>query len=234
MMVVPAGDFTMGSNEYDSERPLRTVTIAKPFAVGKFEVTFDEWEACMASGGCLSNHRPSDAGWGRGRRPVIDVSWNDAQEYVTWLSRKTGKTYRLLTEAEWEYAARAGTTTKYPWGNDIGKGNANCNGCGSQWDNKHSAPVGSFEANAFGLHDMHGNVWEWVEDTQHANYKGAPTDGAAWIDAAFSQSSRILRGGSWDGNSTVVRSANRNTASPHLRSHSFGFRVATTISPSSR
>ena len=159
-----------------------------PFAVSKFEVTFDEWDACFELGGCLVNaaDQPSHAAlpgpWGRGKRPVINVSWGDAQEYVAWLSKETGKSYRLLTEAEWEYAARAGSTTNYSWGDDIrkeGKVMANCNGCGSEWDNQKTAPVGSFAANAFGLHDMHGNVWELVEDCWSENYDGAPVDGSA-------------------------------------------------------
>ena len=129
---------------------------AKPFAVSKFEVTFDDWDACVAYGDC--NPVVRDSGWGRGRQPVINVTWDDAQRYVAWLSRMTGRTYRLLSEAEWEYAARAGTQTAYSWGDEIGKGNANCHGCGSQWDRRQTAPVGSFAANAFGLYDMLGNV----------------------------------------------------------------------------
>ena len=124
-------------------------------AVGKYEVTFAEWDTCVAGGGC--SHKPKDLGWGRDRRPVIDVKWNNAQEYVKWLSRKTGKSYRLLFEAEWEYAARGGAKSEV-----FGKGNANCDGCGSRWDNKRTAPVGSFRANGFGLHDMLGNVMEWT------------------------------------------------------------------------
>lgn len=141
-------------------------------------MTFAEWDACFSVGGCL--HWPIDYGWGRNRRPVIHVSWNDAKAYVAWLSKMTGREYRLLTEAEWEYAARAGTTTAYYWGDEIGKNNTNCNGCGSQWGGRKTAPVGSFAPNAFGLYDMFGNVWEWVEDCFHNNYEGAPTDGSAW------------------------------------------------------
>ena len=145
MVVVPAGEFMMGSNDGQAdEKPVHKVTIAKPFAVGKFEVTFAEWDACVAAGGC--KHKPDDEGWGRGKRPVINVSWDDiTKEYLPWLSRKTGKTYRLLTEAEWEYAARAGSRAKYAWGDEIGKNSANCDGCGSHWDNKQTAPVGSFQ-----------------------------------------------------------------------------------------
>ena len=148
------------------EGPQHPVTIARPFAVGRYEVTFDEWDACVAEGGC-NGYKPSDEGWGRGRRPVINVSWDDAQAYVTWLSKKTGKSYRLLSGAEYEYAMRAGTQTVYPWGDTIGTNNANCHSCGSQWDAKQTAPVGSFAANGFGLYDMVGNVREWTEDCYH-------------------------------------------------------------------
>ena len=148
MVVVPAGSFTMGSPTSEPERsaeegPQHMVTIARPFAVGRFEVTFDEWDACVADGGC-NGYKPSDEGWGRGRRPVINVSWDDAKAYVAWLSKKTGKSYRLLSGAEYEYAMRAGTQTAYPWGNTVGTNNANCHACGSQWDAKQTAPVGSF------------------------------------------------------------------------------------------
>jgi hypothetical protein len=160
MMVVPAGSFTMGSpsgeeGRRNDESPQHRVTFDRPFAVGKFAVTFDEWDACAADGGC-GGYRPADQGWGRGRRLAINVSWDDAKSYVVWLSKKTGKSYRLLTEAEYEYATRAGTETAYPWGAEIGKGNANCNGCGSQWDGNQTAPVGSFDPNRFGLYDMVG------------------------------------------------------------------------------
>jgi formylglycine-generating enzyme required for sulfatase activity len=136
MVVLPSGSFTMGSPDsekghFDDEGPQHIATIAKPFAVSKFEVTFDEWDACVAVSGCKI--KPDDYGWGRGKQPVINVSWDDAQEYVTWLSKHTGKSYRLLSESEWEYAARAGSTTAYAWGNEIGKGNPNCTGCESHW-----------------------------------------------------------------------------------------------------
>ncbi len=151
-------------------------------------------------------------GFGRGQQPVINVSWDDAQRYVAWLSRITGKQYRLLTEAEWEYAARADSTTAYHWGDDIGKGNANCNGCGSEWDGKQTSPVGSFKANAFGLYDMVGNISEWVQDCYHDNFNGAPADGSAWTngDCDF----RVLRGGSWDKNPRFLRAADRDRALP--------------------
>ena len=135
-------------------------------------------DACVADGGC-NGYKPSDYNEGRGRRPVYNVSWGDAQAYVQWLGRKSGKAYRLLTESEWEYVARAGTTTQYSWGDEVGSNRANCDGCGSQWDKKEAAPVGSFAANGFGLYDVHGNVWEWVEDCKQYNYVGAPADGSA-------------------------------------------------------
>jgi formylglycine-generating enzyme required for sulfatase activity len=143
MVVVPAGDFMMGSpvkekNRDEDEGPQRKVTFARPFAVSRFELSFDEWDACAAHGDC--DPRIHDSGWGRGRQPAINVSWDDAQQYVAWLSRITGQPYRLLTEAEWEYAARAGTTTAYYWGDDIGKGNANCDGCSSQWGRQAGGP----------------------------------------------------------------------------------------------
>ena len=164
MVVMPVGEFVMGSpkNEkgrYDNEGPEHRVVLSYQFAVSKFELTFDEWDACISYGDC---EPVSDNGFGRGQQPVIDVTWSGAKRYVAWLSRMTGRQYRLLSEAEWEYAARAGTQTVYSWGNDVGKGNANCNGCGSQWDYDRPAPVGSFAPNPFGLYDMHGNVLEWV------------------------------------------------------------------------
>jgi formylglycine-generating enzyme required for sulfatase activity len=158
-------------------RALHNVTIARPFAVSKFEQTFAEWNACIADGGC-EQHEASDEGWGRGRQPVINITWNDAKSYAAWLSKVTGKSYRLLTEAEYEYAARSGTQTTYPWGDEIGKNNASCNGCGSQWDGINPAPVGSFAPNRFGLYDMVGNVWEWVEDCGRSDYAGATDDGS--------------------------------------------------------
>ena len=190
MVVVPRGTFMMGSSETDpsadnSEKPPHEVTIAKPFAVSKTELTFSEWDACIAGGGCTGYIR-KETRWGRGNQPAIWVTWDDAQAYVAWLSKMTGHAYRLLTEAEYEYATRAENerTTVYPWGDEVrldGTAMANCIGCGSQGDNPSPASVGSFEKNAFGLYDMVGNVWEWVEDCWHRNYNDAPKDGSAWI-----------------------------------------------------
>jgi formylglycine-generating enzyme required for sulfatase activity len=230
MIVVPAGEFMMGSpateKGRDNEGPQRKVIIARPFAVSKFDVTFDDWDACVSVGGCP---RASDGGFGRGTRPVIYVSWDEAQQYVAWFSKMTGKPYRLLTEAEWEYAARAGTTTVYYWGDEIGKGNANCIGCGSQWD-RQTSPVGSFKPNAFGLYDMAGNVWQWVEDCYHDDYNEAPTDGSAWITSSDC-SRRVVRGGSWGLEPLVLRSAYRYWVTAGFRIISFGFRVGRTLTP---
>jgi formylglycine-generating enzyme required for sulfatase activity len=226
MIVIPAGKFMMGSPENEpggsfSEHPRHEVTIAKPFAVSKFEVTFAEWDACVAAAACP---HVSDS-WGRGRLPVINVSWDHAKQYAGWLSRLTGKEYRLLTEAEWEYAARAGGVAGYAWGDDIGKGNANCDGCDSQWDLQQTAPVGSFAPNAFGLHDMHGNVWEWVEDSWHDSYKGAPTDGSAWLQDADPKF-HVIRGGSWRNDPEFARAAARFKRIGGVRFDTLGFRVA--------
>ena len=233
MVVVPAGSFWMGSRTTDpgslnDEDPQHRVTFAQQFAVGRFELTFDEWDTCVAAQGC-NGYRPSDGGWGRDRRPVINVSWDDAKVYVAWLSNYTRKTYRLLTEAEYEYATRAETETAYPWGNDIGKNNANCDGCGSQWDGKQTAPVGSFNPNGFGLYDMLGNVDEWTEDCWHETYNGAPMDGSAWTSGDCTR--RVVRGGSWFGLPKFLRSAYRLWRVTHWRDRTLGFRVARTLLP---
>ncbi|MBX7075650.1 MAG: SUMF1/EgtB/PvdO family nonheme iron enzyme, partial [Pirellulales bacterium] len=222
MVVVPGGSFRMGSKSANSEMPLHEVRVHRPFAVGKFEVTFDDWLGCVNGGGCLANRWPSDQGWGRGARPVVNVSWIDAKEYVAWLSTTTGQEYRLLTEAEWEFAARAGTS-----GDEVSEGKANCDGCGSSWDNRQTAPAGSFAANAWGLYDMHGNVWEWCEDTWHSNYEGAPNDGSSWQGGDVSR--RIIRGGSWVNGIRSLRPANRYWEYPYIRHSIIGFRVASPL-----
>jgi formylglycine-generating enzyme required for sulfatase activity len=232
MIVVPAGKFTMGSPETEkgrdkNEGPQHGVTIAKPFAASMFDVTFGEWDACAAHGDCDPHIK--DSGFGRGQQPVINVSWDDAQTYVAWLGRVTGKRYRLMTEAEWEYAARASTTTEYYWGDGIIKGNANCSNCGSQWDNKKTSPVGSFSANAFGLYDMFGNVSQWMQDCPHDNYNRAPTDGSAWTSDDCS--GHVTRGGSWNYGSYSLRTAERDKEPTGLRSYGLGFRVARTLTP---
>jgi formylglycine-generating enzyme required for sulfatase activity len=231
MVVVPAGTFMMGAPESDADRedsegPAHEVTIAKPFAVSTFAVTFAEWDACVAAAACP--HVP-DA-WGRGTLPVINVSYNDAKQYVAWLSQVTGKAYRLPTEAEWEYAARAGAKTRYSWGDDPGTGNAVCDGCGSRWDVQQTAPVGSFKPNAFGLYDVHGNVWEWVEDSWHEDYDGAPTDASAWLHDG-NQSIHVIRGGSWRNETRHVRAAARFGRNIHVRFDTLGFRVVRAMEP---
>jgi formylglycine-generating enzyme required for sulfatase activity len=236
MIVVPAGEFMMGSPATEKGRsrdyyegPQHRVTIARPFAVSRFDVTFADWDACVGVGGCPQEGGAGDAGWGRGAQPVFYVNWDDAQAYVAWLSKMTGKAYRLLTEAEWEYAARAGTTTAYYWGDEIGKNNANCNRCGSRWDNRQTSPVGSFKHNAFGLYDMAGNVWQWVQDCYYENYNGAPTDGSEWTarDCKF----RVVRGGSWGSGPQDLRSASRRGDTPVGRDLFLGFRVGRTLTP---
>ena len=233
MVAVPAGSFMMGSPPSEEDRdgnegPVHRVAFAASFAVGVYEVTFAEWDACVSAGGC-GGYRPDDAGWGRGSRPVVNVSWDDAQSYVGWLSRATGEDYRLLSESEWEYVARAGTSTRYWWGDDIGRGRANCDGCGSRWDDESTAPVGSFSANAFGLHDVHGNVWEWTQDCWNASYDGAPGDGRAWESGNCSR--RVLRGGSCYYVPRNLRAAYRDWNGTGNRVSNDGFRVARTLAP---
>ena len=222
MVVVPGGSFTMGSLRYQNEGPVHKVTIAK-LAVSKFEVTFDEWNACIAFGDCP---KVNDNGWGMGQQPVVNVTWDDAQRYAAWLSLMTGKSYRLLSEAEWEYAARAGTSTEYFWGQEIGTGNANCLDCGSKW-NGRPAPINSFAANAFGLHDMHGNLWEWVRDCYHPNYNGAPSDGKPWNSGDCGR--RVARGGSFDNPAYFSRSATRSSDPPDHHVRQFGIRLGRTL-----
>ena len=228
MVVIPAGRFRMGclSNDdacYGDEMPVHDVTIPVPFALSVHEVTFEDYDRFMPQ------NEVNDQGWGRSRRPVIDVSWDQAQDYVEWLSLETGATYRLPSEAEWEYAARAGTGTKYSWGNEIGANRANCDNdhCGDQW--KHTAPVGSFPPNGFGLYDMHGNVWEWVEDCWNGSYAGAPSDGVAWVSGDCAE--RVLRGGSWSSYPGALRAAFRLRNSTGVRLNLNGFRVARTLTP---
>jgi formylglycine-generating enzyme required for sulfatase activity len=226
MIIVPSGSFMMGSPEgekgrHSNEGPQRKVTIAQPFAISRFAVTFADWDACVFDGGCLG---VGDAGWGRGTKPAIYVTWHDAKRYVAWLSRITGQPYRLLSEAEWEYAARAGAQSAYFWGDEIGRNNANCNGCGSIWDNRTTSPVGSFKPNAFGLYDMHGNVRQWVEDCFQSYVDGMPADGSARTTGDCFN--RVLRGGSWWDYPGVLRSASRLGFLPDDKNDYTGFRVA--------
>ena len=226
----------------DIERPQVEVEIAYPFALGKYEVTFDEWDHCVDEGGC--SYRPADRGFGRGSRPVIHVSRLDAEEYLAWLGGVAGQTYRLPSSAEWEYAARAGTTTARWWGNELGTGRAVCNGCGSRWDHRSTAPVGSFPPNPWGLHDMLSNVSEVVADCWHASYDGHPTDGsprlaapAGWPDGECKRAT--WRGGGWPTFTWTVRAARRSGGNMDLEYRgdhpraggSRGFRVARTVEP---
>lgn len=239
MVVVPAGVFTIGSSATEEgsarrERPQREVTIARPFAVGRFEVTFDEWDACVKARGCRSQRETlgprtvnvgQDESWGRGRRPVINVHWRDAQDYVRWLSEKAGKRYRLLSEAEWEYAARAGTTTPYVTGDTITPADAN------YVDSGHgkTLPVGSYRANPFGLYDMQGNVWEWLQDCSVEDYFDLPPNGAPIPLTGCEY--RVLRGGAWLYRDVFMRSAHRHSGStgPYGGDSYTGFRVARSL-----
>ena len=270
MVVLPAGSFKMGGVTKDSDTDEDDtpgtggkrvpITFKQPFAVGQYEVTAEEYQTCVKDTDACdepawdekgSNYNVKTgtndlykklAGQGalEGRHPIVGVSWNNAIQYVRWLSKKTGQKYRLLSEAEWEYAARGNTgqRRKYWWGNEIKKNGtvmANCYGCGSQWDNKRTAPVGSFDANPFGLHDMHGNVWEWVEDCYRDSYADQAKDGSAWKPSGCEKKAKVLRGGSWYFSPNILRSANRNWNYPDFRNYYIGFRVGRSVfSPSTR
>jgi formylglycine-generating enzyme required for sulfatase activity len=225
MVVVPAGRFMMGSPASEADRlptegPRHEVTIAKPFAVGRTEVTFAQWDACVTAGAC---RRVGDSTWGRGDRPVINVGWGDATQYVEWLARMTGKPYRLLSEAEWEYAARAGTTTRFSFGDDDSELDRYA------WyfknSDRRSQAVGTKAANGFGLHDMHGNVYEWVADPWHENYEKAPSDGSVWRDNPV-PNRHVARSGSWFFDAKNLRSASRVGPPSNLQDGNVGFRVA--------
>jgi formylglycine-generating enzyme required for sulfatase activity len=242
MVMVPAGSFTMGSPSTErgrkpNEGPQRPVTIARSLAVGKFEVTFGEWRACVRGGGCASNRHPDDAGFNDNRRPVMNVSCHDAREYVSWISQTTGKKYRLPSEAEWEYFARAGSTTIYSFGSDESRlcefGNVGDQALKKAWPGGQpiacndgfpwAAPVGSFKPNSFGLFDVHGNLLEIVEDPYHPNYNGAPGDGSVWRGGQ--PNTCVVRGGSYLGLGDAVRSAIRRHMKADNRTAGVGFRV---------
>ena len=231
MRLIPGGRFIMGSpfeepHRYDDEGPQREVQIA-PFYCGVYALTFAEWDACAGSD---IKHKPRDYQWGRDRQPVIDVSWQDAEAYLNWLSQQTGQHYRLLSEAEWEYACRAGTTLPFSTGASLEPEQANFDGNyvyggsrpGANW--MRALPVGGYAANPLGLHDMHGNVWEWVQDHWNDNYEGAPLDGSAWLNGNADR--RVLRGGSWVNVPINLRSACRSRGAINFRGHGVGFRVA--------
>ena len=239
MVVVPSGSFTMGSpsgaeGRGDDEGPRHVVRIDYRLAVGVYEVTFAEWDACANAGGC-GGYIPEDKGWGRGNRPVMNVSWNDAQLYLRWLSQRTGQRYRLLSESEWEYVARAGTTTPFHFGSTISTDQANYDGNYTYGGGRKGVyrektiSVGSFRANAWGLYDVHGNVWEWVGDCWNDSYTGAPADGSAWARGDCAK--RVLRGGSWISEPRNLRSASRSWNSTGRRFIDNGFRVARTFTP---
>jgi formylglycine-generating enzyme required for sulfatase activity len=238
MVVVPAGSFAMDSpsgeeGRGEEEGPQHTVTFAQPFAVGRSAVTFAQWDACDADGGCNA-YKGKFVRWGRGEMPAIFVSWDDAKAYVAWLSRKTGKPYRLLSEAEREYVTRAGTTSPYWWGSSISREQANYHS--DTWDGdsvtrypKEPMPVDSFAPNPWGLYQVHGNVYDWVEDCYHADYSGAPSDGSAWTAGECLR--RVLRGGSWSSEPSYLRSAARYQIpfASEMHPDDAGIRVARTL-----
>jgi len=224
MVVIPAGSFMMGSKDgRENETPVHQVTVDR-FAVGKFEITFDEWDACAANGWC----KPNPEKFGRGKQPAIYVSWLDAVDYTQWLSAATGRRYRLLSEAEWEYVARAEQATTFVWGDDLGKANANCQSCGNEFDGKRTVEVHSFRPNNFGLHNMNGNVWEWCADAAEHSYKGAPDDGSS--RKGDPTSLRVLRGGAWNTAPINLRPSARYAAPPNGRHDDYGFRIARSMS----
>ncbi|WP_432472453.1 SUMF1/EgtB/PvdO family nonheme iron enzyme [Amphritea sp. HPY] len=224
MVIVPRGVFTMGDQQLigdDNELPSHEVTINHRFAIARNEVTFKDYDYYATS---MGRPLPKDNGWGRGNRPVINVSWKEAKAYTQWLALLTGQPYRLPTEAEWEYIARAGTKTNYWWGDSLEQERAVCDECGTEWDGKKTAPVASFPANSWSIHDMNGNVDEWVEDCYQSSYFGAPADGSAMIegDCQF----RVMRGGSWFDIGRLVRSSSRYRHSSDAKKNSWGFRIA--------
>ena len=240
MVVLPTGNFRMGgptteANSMSRERPVRTVTISKRIAMGRHEVTFDDYKR-FTDDPATTQTLPSDQGWGRGRRPVISVTWDDAKAYAAWLSAQTGKMYRLPSEAEWEYAARAGTTTAYSFGDTINCSQAHyardLGGACASRGTARTMPVGSFMANPFGLFDMHGNVWEWVEDCYVNTYTGAPTDGSARTSGCGTNVGSVIRGGSWFNPPQVLRAAIRVRYRPSADNlYAFGFRLVQDLNP---
>ena len=218
MISLQGGSFAMGANNEEvTERPVHQVSI-KPFAISKFPISVKQWNECAAAKKC------EFVAAGKDDAPVTNVSWSDAKRYVAWLGEVTKKAYRLPTEAEWEYAARAGTQTKYWWGDQLQPGVANCKNCTDIAAADQPVKVGNFKANPFGLYDMGGSVDQWVEDCWHKNYQGAPTDGSAWIESQCP--SHVLRSGSWKNDARYVRSSNRDNYDTDVRYPTHGFRVA--------
>jgi formylglycine-generating enzyme required for sulfatase activity len=221
LTAIPPGSFQMGSNDlYEFEKPVHPVAI-RGFLLGTREVNFEEWDRCVNEGGC--NYRPDDRGLGRGKRPVTDIHWNDANAYLAWLSARTGKRYRLPSESEWEYAARAGATTAYPWGQSVEKDRANCLGCNDQ-PRRSAVASGQYPPNAFGLYDMAGNAAEWVADCWSENYRTTPRDGSAHVVPGCRE--RVLRGGSFNNDPRYLRSAARFKYEADVRFYTNGLRVA--------
>ena len=232
MVVVPSGKFTMGSPENEKDRledegPQHEVTIARPFAVGKTDVTFAEWDVCIAAGACPKVF-DNGLAWAWGDQPVILVSWDEAKGYAAWLKRMTGKDYRLLSETEWEYAARAGNQGRWSFGDDEHQVHDYAWFRGNSSDQIH--PVAKKKPSAFGLYDMHGNVWQWVEDCYHNSYQGAPSNGSQWVEGC-SEDKRVVRGGSWFSTPDRVRSALRYRYSSYSHVDNVGFRVGRTLTP---
>lgn len=218
LVVLGPGSFVMGDavgREPNDEKPAHRVTIGQAFAVSRTEITFDDWDACVSDGGC--RHKP-DADWGRGKNPVVRVSWLDVvQQYIPWLSRKSGVTYRLLTEAEREYAAQGGEGARFPTGDSIDRQQA-------RFSDRRTALVASYPANSFGLFDLAGNVWEWVADCYNETYSGVPVDGSAAREEE--RCLRVMRGGGWDSPTADLRTSKRQWARDDIRSNAVGFRVA--------
>lgn len=245
MVVVPTGVFLMGSPGTEPERenwkegtetPQIEVTLARPFAVGKFAVTFDEWDACVSSGGC-NGYIPSDQGWGRNRRPAINVDWDQARSYIAWLSLLTGRHYRLLSETEREYATRAGTTTPFWWGSSIMSTQANYNSAGEPYEGggekgdypRRTMPVDNYQANPWGLFQVHGNVWEWTEDCWNDNHEGNPGNGQSRLTGECDR--RVVRGGAWYDSPRDLRSAFRTGFTVSSQNDMVGFRIARSLDP---
>ena len=237
LVLIPGGTFMMGDmsgDGFEGEQPVHEITVPT-FRMGKYEVTFAQWDACVADGECNDNS-PDDEGWGRGNLPVIHISWHDVQLFIDWLNSKTSGGYRLPSEAEWEYAARAGSATKYHFGDDESQLCRYANHADTSTDNdwwneacidgvsEGTAEVGRYQPNEFGLYDMHGNVHEWVEDRWHVNYEGAPSDGSVWEGGCCD--TRVIRGGAWSSGPEPLRSAFRYWLHPSAFGHILGFRLA--------